>query len=79
METLERDSYYLTGLVLLRQEYRAIVSELESADGLTKPQLDLLLVDLADEHRLRCAQEYKAIRDQLRADQGVQVRLFAAR
>jgi hypothetical protein len=73
METVTRDNYYIAGLVLLRQEHLATISELESADGLTKPQLDLLRTELDDEHGSRCAQEWKAIGSQIKADMDVKI------
>lgn len=71
MESLTKPYDYLAGLYLLRQDYLADLSELKSASGLTDSQLDLLRTKLADEHRLRCAQEWKAISAQLRADRDV--------
>jgi hypothetical protein len=59
---------YLAGIELLRQDYLAAVSELNSAGGLSEPQLDLLRVELRKEHRLHCAQEWSAVSSQMKAD-----------
>jgi hypothetical protein len=79
MGTVSRDNHYIAGLALLRQDYLATVLELVSADGITKQQLDLLLVDLAEEHRLHCMQEWRAISTQVKVDQEVHARLSGAR
>jgi hypothetical protein len=59
---------YLAGIELLRQDYLAAVSELNSAGTLSKPQLDLLRAELRKEHRLHCAQEWRAVSSQMKAD-----------
>ena len=74
MERLMKSHDYRAGMDLLRHEYLAAFSELRSADGLTEPARTLLGRELADEHRLRCAQEWKAIGAQLRADLDVRTR-----
>ena len=74
MESLTKSYDYRAGMDLVRQEYIVAVSELWSADGLTEPARTLLGRELADEHRLRCAQEWKAIGAQLRADLDVRTR-----
>jgi hypothetical protein len=61
---------YLAGIELLRQDNLAALLELNSACGLSKPQLDLLHAELRKEHRLHCAQEWSAISSQMKADLG---------
>jgi hypothetical protein len=74
MESLTKSYDYRTGMDLLRQDYLVGDFELMSADGLTEPERTLLRRELADEHRLRCAQEWKAIGAQLRSDLDVRTR-----
>ena len=74
MESLMKSYDCRAGMDLLRQEYLVGDFELRSADGLTEPARTLLGRELADEHRLRCAQEWKAIGVQLRADLDVGTR-----
>ena len=71
MKSLTKPYDYLAGLELVRQDYLATLSELRSDGALTEPELDHLRRELAVEHRVRCAQEWKAIGTQLKADQDV--------
>jgi hypothetical protein len=59
---------WAAGVNLLTQEYLAACAELRSRIDLIQTQHRSLKKDLADEHRLRCAQEWKAVKAQLRAD-----------
>jgi hypothetical protein len=68
MGTLMKENRYLAGMDLLRQDYLSAVSELDSTGGLSKPRLDLLRTELAEEHRHRCTQEWRAISSQIKAD-----------
>lgn len=72
MESLTKSHNCRAGLEVVRQDYLATISELESDDSLTEQELNLLHRQLAVEHRVRCAQEWKAISIQLRADQDVE-------
>jgi len=56
---------------LLRQDYLATLSALESDASLTQLERNVLCRELAVEHRVRCTQEWKAINIHLRADQDV--------
>ena len=69
MESLTKSHDFLAGLELVRQDYLATLSELSSDDSLTELERNLLRRELAVEHRVRCAQEWKAISAQLKADQ----------
>jgi hypothetical protein len=71
MKILTKPYDYLAGLELVRQDYLATLSELRSDGALTEPELDHLRRELAVEHRVRCAQEWKAIGTQLKSDQDV--------
>ena len=68
MQRLLAPNDYLAGIELLRQEYLAALSGLNSAGTLSKAQHDLLRAELRKEHRLHCAQERSAISSQMRAD-----------
>ena len=68
MQRLLVSNDYLAGIELLRQEYLAALSELNSAGGLSKPQEDLLRAELRKDYRLHCAQERSAISSQMKAD-----------
>jgi hypothetical protein len=68
MESLTKSYDCLAGLELVRQDHLATLSELRSDGALTEPERNLLRRELAVEHRVRCAQEWKAIIIQLRAD-----------
>jgi hypothetical protein len=57
------------GVEMITQEYLAASLELRSRTDLTVAQLARLKDDLADEHELRCAQEWKSVSAQMRADQ----------
>ena len=57
------------GVEMITQEYLVASLELRSRTDLTAAQLERLKADLADEHGLRCAQEWKSIVAQMRADQ----------
>ena len=69
MESLTKSHNCRAGLEVVRQDYLATLSELKSDDSLTELERNLLRRELAVEHRVRCAQEWKAISIQLRADQ----------
>jgi hypothetical protein len=71
MESLTKSYDCLAGLELVRQDYLASLSELRSDGALTEPERNHLRRELAVEHRVRCAQEWKAISIHLRADQDV--------
>jgi hypothetical protein len=71
MESLTKSHDGLAALELVRQDYLATLSELRSEASLTEVERNLLCRQLAVEHRVRCAQEWKAISIQLRADQDV--------
>ena len=71
MKRLMKPYDFLVGLNLVRQDYLATLSELRSDGALTEPELDHLRRELAVEHRVRCAQEWKIISAQLKADQDV--------
>jgi hypothetical protein len=68
MESLTKSYHCLAGLELVRQDYLASLSELRSDGALTEPEQNHLRRELTVEHRVRCAQEWKAIIIQLRAD-----------
>jgi hypothetical protein len=68
METLIESHDYRVGIDLLNQQYLVDLSELRSAGGIGAAHRSDLLTSLSREHRLRCAQEWQAIRDQMRAD-----------
>jgi hypothetical protein len=53
---------------LLTQEYLAACRQLRSRPDLTRAQHERLHEELSDEHRRRCAQEWKVVVTQLRAD-----------
>jgi hypothetical protein len=57
------------GVQMITQEYLAASLEVRSRTDLTAAQLERLNADLADEHGLRCAQEWKSVSAQMRADQ----------
>ena len=57
------------GVELITQEYLAACHVLRSRDDLTPAQHARLKNELADEHELRCAQEWKSVLAQDRADQ----------
>jgi len=69
MESLTKSHNCRAGLEVVRQDYLATISELRSDDSLTEQERNLLCRQLGVEHRVRCAQEWKAISIQLRADQ----------
>jgi len=69
MKSLTKPYDFLAGMDLVRQDYLATLSELTSDGALTEPELDHLRRELAVEHRVRCAQEWKVISAQLKADQ----------
>jgi hypothetical protein len=69
LKSLTKSYAFLAGLNLVRQDYLATLSELRSDGALTEPELDHLRREQAVEHRVRCAQEWKAISAQLKADQ----------
>jgi hypothetical protein len=71
MESLTKSYDCLAGLALVRQDYLATLSKIRSDGSLTELKRNLLRKELAVEHRVRCAQEWKAISIQLRADQDV--------
>ena len=71
MEEFMESYDYEAGIDLLRQEYVAALSELRSARGLGRTNQGFLRRKLSNEHRDRCAQEWMAIRDQVRADHDV--------
>jgi hypothetical protein len=71
MESLTKSYDCLGGLDLLRQDYLATLSALESDASLTELERNILCRELAVEHRVRCGQEWKAINIHLRADQDV--------
>ena len=70
MESLTISHDGLAALEVVRQDYLATLSELRSDGSLTELERNLLCRELAVEHRVRCAQEWKAI-IHLRADQDV--------
>ena len=57
------------GVELITQEYLAACRVLRSRDDLTPAQHARLKNELADEHWLRCAQEWKSVLAQMRTDQ----------
>jgi hypothetical protein len=57
------------GVELITQEYLAACRVLRSRDDLTPAQHARLKNELADEHEIRCAQEWKSVLTQDRADQ----------
>ena len=57
------------GVQLITQENLAACRVLRSRDDLTPAQHARLKKELADEHELRCAQEWKSVLAQMRADQ----------
>ena len=57
------------GVEMITQVYLAASLELRSRTDLTAAQRERLNDDLADEHGLRCAQEWKSVSAQMRADQ----------
>jgi hypothetical protein len=57
------------GVELIIQEYLAACRVLRSRTDLTPAQHARLKNELADEHGLRCAQEWKSVVAQNRADQ----------
>jgi hypothetical protein len=59
------------GVEMITQEYLAASLELRSRTDLTVAQRERLKDDLADEHQLHCAQEWKSVSAQMRADQEV--------
>ena len=69
MESLTKSHNCRAGLEVVRQDYLATLSEVRSDDSLTELERNLLCRQLAVEHRVRCAQEWKAIGLQVRADQ----------
>jgi hypothetical protein len=71
VESLTKSHDFLAGLELVRQDYLATLSELRSDASLTELARNLLRRELAFEHRVRCAQEWKAIIIHLKADQDV--------
>ena len=74
MQILTQSHDYEGGLALLQQEYLATLSDIVSAEGLGAARRSHLLLLLRNEHERRCAQEWRAIRDQIRADQDVRKR-----
>jgi len=59
------------GVEMITQEYLAARLELRSRTDLTSGQHERLENELVDEHGLRCAQEWKSVLAQVRADQEV--------
>ena len=57
------------GVEMITQEYLAACRQLRSRTDLTVAQRERLKDDLADEHQLHCAQEWKSVSAQMRADQ----------
>ena len=57
------------GVEMITQVYLAASLELRSRTDLTVAQRERLKDDLADEHKLHCAQEWKSVSAQMRADQ----------
>ena len=57
------------GVELITQEYLAARRQLPRRTDLTAAQRERLENELADEHRLRCAQEWKGVSAQMRSDQ----------
>jgi hypothetical protein len=57
------------GVEMITQEYLAASLELRSRTDLTVAQRERLKDDLADEHQLHCAEEWKSVSAQMRADQ----------
>jgi hypothetical protein len=57
------------GVELITQEYLAASRQLRSRTDLTAAQRERLENELADEHRLQCAQEWKSVSAQMRSDQ----------
>lgn len=57
------------GVEMITQEYLAASLALRSRTDLTAAQRERLNDDLADEHGLRCTQEWKSVSAQMRADQ----------
>jgi hypothetical protein len=57
------------GVELITQEYLAASRQLRSRTDLTLAQHERLKKELADEHWLHCAQEWKSVLAQMRADQ----------
>jgi len=74
MESLTISHDGLAALELVHQDYLATLSELRSDASLTEQERNLLRRELSVEHRVRCAQEWKAVIIQLRADHNVRVR-----
>jgi hypothetical protein len=56
------------GVDLITQEYLAARRELRSRTDLAPTQREKLKEELADEHRLRCATEWKIVVHQLQDD-----------
>jgi hypothetical protein len=71
MESLTKSYDCLAGLDLVRQDYLATLSKIRSDGSLTELERNLLRRELDVEHRVRCAQEWKAIGIHLRANQDV--------
>jgi hypothetical protein len=57
------------GVELITEEYLVASRQLRSRTDLTLAQHERLKKELADEHGLRCAQEWKSVLAQMRADQ----------
>jgi hypothetical protein len=57
------------GVELITEEYLVASRQLRSRTDLTLAQHERLKKELADEHGLRCAQEWKSVSAQMRADQ----------
>ena len=57
----------------MRQEFLADVSIMKADPALNQAQKHFIYKELAHGHGLRCAQEWKAIRVQMLADQAVTV------
>jgi hypothetical protein len=57
------------GVELITQEYLAACRELRSRTDLTLAQHVRMKQELAYEHRLRCAKEWKSVLAQIRDDQ----------
>jgi hypothetical protein len=57
------------GVEMITQEYLAASRQLRLRTDLTAAQRERLNDDLAGEHELRCAQEWKCVSAQMRADQ----------
>jgi hypothetical protein len=62
---------YLAGHRLLRQDYEATLADLKARQDVTATEQLRLRYELAEEYRMRRAQEMKAVRTQMKADAGI--------